>query len=511
MAAAFAHRVTAPALLEDAVPTPMSRSAKVVALTAGNALASLAGMIFWMVAARSVSKYDYATIRQTFLAYDFVAPLLMLGLPSALYYWLPREKDNQRGVVIDNVALLLAAGMLFSVFIISGGHRLLAARFDNPALRHTLRWLSVYPVAVMPAASLASVLIYADRAKLLARYNVLYSIALTIAGVVAVLATRSYQAPIMARIAVPIVFAPIAVYLMLTAVPGPVRRPSWPSMSRLVTYSLPIGLAFMISGVSVQLHSIIVASLASPQDFAIYVNGAMELPIVGIVTGSITVVIFAEMSYLVARGEVGSAHRLFQTASIKSACLLFPAMCFFLATAVPFVTFLYSDRYAASAVPFVIYLFVLPARIVVYTAALSALGMQRVVLARTVVDLVLNGLLAYVMVRLVGYIGAAIASVLTLYFWTIPFNIHMIAKGFGVRWQEALPFRQLSRVLLLSVLCIPFAAVGSYGFALNAFGRLSLAAVLYWPVLVLLLYRAGFLTPNQWLTRYIPVMMRARE
>ncbi len=462
-----------------------------------------------MVATRWLSKHDYATIRQTFLAYEFAAPLLLLGLPTAVYYFFPREQEIKRGVIADNMALLICAGLLFALFIVFGGNHLLAMRFNNPVLRHTLQWLIPYPLIIMPIAGFAAIMVCTDRTKTLAIYNVLSSIILAIAGIAAILWTQSYAAPILVRIVVPMLFLPVAIGLMFKAVPGPMRWPKWLPMQEMVKYSVPLGLASMLGSIMLQLHSVIVASLCSPEDFAVYINGAMEIPLIGIVTGSITTVVFAEMADLCSKGDKAAALKLFHKASIKSACILFPTMCFLLVVAEPFITFLYSAKYHDSIIPFIIYLFVLPVRIVVYGAALMALGMTRVILLRSTFDLIINGILCFVLVKTTGYIGAAVATILTLYFWTIPFNLNKISEGFGIRWQENLPFKDLLKVLSLSVLCMPLAALGAYSLPLISLGQLSLASVLYWPFATYLLYRGKFILLPVQLERFIPNSLRA--
>ncbi len=482
-----------------------------MALSLGSSLSMVASIVFGMIASRWLSKHDYATIRQTFLAYDFIAPLLMLGLPNAVYYFLPREQNCKRGVIIDNMALLMGGGLLFSLFIAFGGHQLLAMRFDNPDLRHTLPWMFPYPLLLMPIAGMAAVLVCADRTRTLAVYNVVSSLVLTISGIVAVLVTKSYAAPVLVRIFVPAIFLPVAIYLMFKAVPGTIRQPRWTSMQEMVLYSVPLGLATMLGSITLQMHSIIVASICSPEDFAVYINGAMEIPAIGIVTGSITTVVFAEMSALCARGDKTAALQLFHKASIKSACILFPVMCFLLATAKPFITFLYSEQYHASVLPFVIYLFVLPVRIVVYGSALMALGMTRVILVRSILDLAINAVLCFVLVKTIGYIGAAIAIMLTLYFWTTPYNLYKIGQGFGVSWSAILPLKALLKMLSLCVLCTPLALLGAHAFPMISLGRLSLAAVLYWPVVAYLLYRSRFLVPPLSLERFIPSALQVQQ
>ena len=487
------------------------RTGKVVALSLGGGLSMIANLAFSMVAARWLSKHDYATIRQTFLAYEFAAPLLILGLPNAIYYFFPREHKSKRGVMVDNIALLLGAGLLFSLFIVLGGNQLLAMRFNNPDLDHTLLWLIPYPLIIMPIAGLAAVLVCMDRTRTLAVYNVLSGTVLALAGIAAILLTQSFAVPILVRIIVPAVFLPIAILLMFRAVPGAMRWPRWLSMNLMVRYAVPLGLASMLGSITLQLHSIIVAFMCSPEDFAIYINGAMEIPVIGIITGSVATVVFAEMAELCSKGDKAAALQLFRKASIKSACILFPTMCFLIVVAEPFILFLYSEKYIGSVAPFVIYLFVLPVRIVVYGSALMALGMTRVILLRSIFDLMINCILCFLLVKMVGYLGAAIATVLTLYFWTIPFNLTKISYGFGVSWSTSLPLKELLKLLLICVLCMPLAVLGVYMLPIYALGQLVLAATFYWPIVTYLLYRSNFIVPPGYLEKLIPAFLQVQR
>lgn len=469
-----------------------------------------ATLLSMIVAARWLSKHDYATIRQTFLAYEFAAPLLMLGLPNALYYFLPREKEIKRGVILDNMTLLVAMGLVFSLFIALGGHQLLAMRFDNPDLRQTLSWLIPYPLIIMPIAGFAAVMVSADRTKTLAIYNVLSSLVLAVVSITTVVTTQSYEAPILARILVPSLFLPVALILMLKAIPGPLRFPNWASMREMLVYSVPLGLASMLGSITLQLHAVIVAALCTPEDFAVYINGAIEIPLISIVTGSITTVVFAEMAELCSRGDKAGALKLFHTASIKSACILFPTMCFLLATADQFIVLLFSEKYTASVTPFVIYLFMLPARIVVYGSALMALGMTKVILFRSIFDLVINCILCFFLVKLIGFIGASIGTILTIYLWTIPFNLHKIRHGFGIRLKNVLPFFDLYKMLSISTICIPLSLVWIYAFPhIPSILGILISALTYGAAVAYLFYRFKYFFFPYIIERRIPQWLKA--
>lgn len=484
---------------------PISRTAKVLALSLGSTLSLATSLVYGVVAARLLSKHDYATIRQTFLAYDFVAPMLMLGLPNALYYFLPRDPEGQRGVVLDNLALLAVGAVVFSLFLALGGAHLLAVRFDNPDLVRTLGWLVPYPFLVMTVAGLTAVMVTQGRTRGLAIYNVLSSLLLVGASLAAVFITRSGSAVVVARIVTTGVVCPVALWLMFRRLGGPWRWPRVDRIGGMLRYAVPLGLASMFGSLTLQLDSVIVAAMVPPENFAVYINGAIEIPLVGIITGSITTVVFAEMAELCHRGDKAAALKLFHKASLRSAAILFPAMCFLLVAAKPFILLLYSEKYAASVWPFMAYLCVLPVRIVVYGSAMMALGMTRAILFRSVLDLAINALLCVVLVKFIGYMGAAVATVLTLYLWSIPYNLVKVAKGFEVKCQQVLPFREILRILLICIVPSPLVAAVVYGLsALGSFGQILLAGFLYGSATLIFLKRRGYLWVPPRLLKWVP-------
>ncbi len=480
-----------------------SRTFKVVALSIGNALSLLAGIATGMVASRYLTKHDYATVRQTFLAYEFAAPLLLLGLPNALYYFLPRAQDDGRGALVDNLLPLLGSSAVFFLFTVLGGSAFVAARFDNADLLRTLPWAGLYALAMAPAASIAAALVVTERVQHLAIYNVATSLCLALGGIVAILVTSSYEFPVLARVAVPLLALPIGLALVVRAVPGHARWPRWQSVRAQLHYAAPLGLATMLGSLTLQVHAVVVASLCTPESFAVYINGAIEVPVVGIIAGSIATVIFADMSAACARGDKTAALNLFRKASLKSACLLLPTMFFFLIAADAFIVFMYTTEYRDSRVPFMIYLAVLPARIVVYGVAMMALGMSRQILLRSVFDLAVNTLFCYLLVSLFGYVGAAVALAATLYCWTVPYNLRTIARGFGVPWTELLPWKALAGVAGVSAVAVPFAAIWHAAFPhWPAYARLAVSAVCYGLACGYMLYRIGQLD--------LPVRLEAR-
>lgn len=474
---------------------PQSRTTKVLALSLGTFLTQLVGMVSGIIMARWLSKEDLATYRQTMLAYSFAAPFLTLALPTALYFFLPRRPGEERTVLYSNLVPLGVMGLVFSAFLLFGGGKLLALRFNNPALESTLRLLALYPVFALPAAAIEACLVARGKVGQLTLYNVISRIILTLALIVVCLRTRRPEPLVLTQVVVAGLLLVPALNLMARACPacgasaGPSARLVW----EMAKYSVPLGLATMLGTMTLQLASVIVSALCTPAEFAVYSVGAVELPLVGIVTGSITTVVLADMARLCQEGRKDEALRLFQAAAVRSAAILLPAMLFFLVTAEPFIKALYSEKYADSVLPFRLYLLVLPVRIVTYGAALMALGKTRSVLYRSIGDFLLNAALCVLLVRWMGYLGGVLALLVTLYVWSTGYNLCAIGRGFGVRISRLLPVADLARIFLWSLPGVVPAAVCIRLMHPNYLAQLAVGALIYWPITALCMHRAGYL------------------
>jgi O-antigen/teichoic acid export membrane protein len=134
-------------------------------------------------------------------------------------------------------------------------------------------------------------------------------------------------------------------------------------------------------------------------------------------------------------------------------------MIFFIFNAREFMTLLYSEKYELSAIPFKIYLFLLPIRIVVFGSILVAMGKSKVILYRSIFELVLNIILSIWMFKLFGYLGIAVATVLVTYLWAVPYNIRIISKEFNIKKRKLFNIRQLSKIMIVACMLIPVMSI----------------------------------------------------
>jgi len=397
-----------------------------------------------MVMARVLVKEDLAAYRQTFLAYLAVAPLITMGIGQGMFYFVPVEEKRIRGRVFDGMLVAGIFGVLFALFILFGGNELLAARFDNPKVAHLLLWLIPYTIVTTPADLTNSVLVARDRAQLAAVFGVVKQLAIGLSAIVPLIIWETAESSLIGNVTASIMMGLVGCLLIFRNTPTEWASPHIDGIKELLRFSAPLSLAGMFGTLSLQLDKIIVSLMCSPAEFAVYSLGAIEIPLIGIVTGATTSVMLVDMRRAIDKGDKAEALRLFRMIAEKTSLVLFPAMVFLMLMADTLMVYLFSSEYVESAVPFRIYLLLLPVRTVLFGSLLMALGKSRFILFRTVVGFFINLTLSTFMVWNFGSPGAVVATILTVYIWVTPAHFFVIRSELKVRYRDILPLRNMS-------------------------------------------------------------------
>jgi O-antigen/teichoic acid export membrane protein len=233
----------------------------------------------------------------------------------------------------------------------------------------------------------------------------------------------------------------VGLWLAFSAVPGEWTWPKWSSMKQMLEFSVPLGLASTLGMITLQLDKVIVSAMTSPEEFAVYANGAVEIPLIGIITGSVTAVVLADMRKHAAKGEYRDAIRLFRLTAEKTSYILFPVMFFLFLSADSFIQTLFSEKYIQSVIPFRWYLLLLPVRTVVFGSLLMAIDKTKVILVRSLISLIINGVLSVIFVISFGPWGAVVATVLTVYLWDVLYNLYTLGVFFKISWDKFFPLK----------------------------------------------------------------------
>ena len=286
------------------------------------------------------------------MAFAILAPILSLGLPKALYFFLPGETQQPRAILMENLGTLTVLGVLFCTFILLGGDAFFVEHFDNPRLASVLPIIAFYGLFMIPMSAISATLMARDRVDRLVGFQLSSQALLILAVAIAALTFGTPEATISAYLAWSGLAVAFAVYLMLSATRQTLPlKPSIRGVTRQLKYGIPLGLAAMFGGISAQIDKYMVSVLCTT-DFAIYVAGAVELPLIGVITGAMNAVVLPELAKYYKAGQLNQIRRLWQAAMNKSILILAPAMFIVLLFATELMVLLFSARYADAALHF---------------------------------------------------------------------------------------------------------------------------------------------------------------
>jgi O-antigen/teichoic acid export membrane protein len=434
-----------------------SRSHATLFLSAGRIISSLLALVTVVVLSRLLSQQTYGIYQQVWLVFNTAAPMLILGLPSSVTYYLPQRNEGEQKTLMGQTVLMLAsAGFLMSVGTLIFS-KPLAAQLGGKELETLLRLFFIYPILSLPLKVMDTYFTSTGQAVSAAWFNV-YSSTLDFAAVVLpiLLGYDLKTAILLLNVSAfgRFCYAVIYLYQKYKSVPF-----KWdvPFMGQQLKYAIPLGLSGIVGTLNYQLDCIMVATLFTASNYAVYVNGAKELPFVGVVMGSVMAVITPDFVRLFTQGRHNELLNLWHSATQKIAYLFFPMTCFLMTFAADFIVVLFSSRYLASVPIFRIYLLLLPIRITVYGSLLMASGHTRLILQSAIMSLVLNLLIIYPLSQSLGLVGASISTILSTFF-LVGWQLRKVCHILETPWRKIFPWNKLASVMFLS---IPPAAVAS--------------------------------------------------
>jgi len=427
----------------------LSRTAQAGFLALGNGSQTLASLAIAVLLSRLLTKDDYATFRQTFLTYQFCAPLLALGLPAAVLYFLPREPERAKSTILEILSLTAISGALFAAFFLLGGAGLVAGLFDNPGLEITLKWFAFYPLLILPTAVLKPLLITQKRAPWITGFS--FGEALIRVGAVSAPIFLIAREPVFAIQG--LIAGGLAVLLPTLALIWHVIRDADPdsgtpagpltNAKQILAYSVPLSIGSVIGTFNVNLDKLLVSTFESPEVFAVFVNGAMEIPLIGLITGSAAAIITPEISRLYREEKYQEAVALFRRAALKCGSILIPLGGALLLVAPELMVALYGSAYEGSATYFRMYLILLPFRAMIYGVLFQAAGRTDLVMVRAGLMLVLNAVLSVSLLQWLGPVGVVLGTIVATVLFAVPYCLVTASRLFQTTCSMLVPVRAL--------------------------------------------------------------------
>jgi len=394
----------------------LSRKKQVFYLSIGRLITVTTMLLISISLSRLLSIEEYANYRQTILVFSFLTPFLTLGFDRAVYYNFEKNKENHGEQILNAQYAMISVALLFSLFFILGGAGLISKLFKNPHIEMAIILYSIYTIFNAPVLLLQPVLVINQKVKLLSIFNIFNKLTSLIVIVIVAYFFKNATSVIIALLFTGIIsFVIVEILLLKNTSKISNKKLNKDILNNYKMIGFPLLAASIMGIAGKNIDKFLISIMMTPKDLAIYANGAIEIPLIGAITGAIMVVILSDFTKLLNNGKIKETFQLWNKAVEMTSSILIPLMYILLLNADWLIVALYGEKYIDSAKPFKIYLFLLPMRTMIFSSVITASGKTKIITKGALIFLISNMILSIMFIKIFSFVGPAIATVISAY------------------------------------------------------------------------------------------------
>ena len=399
----------------------------------GKLLPALFLLIITILYSRGLGYDDYGRFQSVWILSSIAGTLLCFGLPAIILATpsslLKEYLRKHRSAIVAGYSLLLLTAMLFVWFSTAGFSnylRSMVALFillqtaciiaETRLIKNNDLWLFAIINAVYAAAFLGIHLYFL--------YHV-FSLEKLVSCVAGLCALKL------------IVMLPVKNKRQL-------KEDSYSSTS-FIKHWLYTGFNEVTGILARWLDKIFILFLLSPADFAIFYNGAFEIPLFAIVISAMENVMLANISENITNKK--EAQNVFRESFKMLSLISFPVFFFFLFCHAEVYDFLFDGKYNSSVPVFLVSIFILPLRITHYGVILQCYGKANKLLFGSVMDIMISLALMFILYPVFHTKGVVLALVISTYLQVF-YYLFQSARTIGMRIADLIPLAYLGRLFI---------------------------------------------------------------
>jgi len=480
-------------------------SKKILYLMIGNSIQSLFSLITVIVLSRILTKQDYGTYRQVWIFYSFLSPLFLVGIPTSLFYFMPRlSEDRKRIFLFQTTIVLFVAGLLCSILFYASA-KYISYYFKNPELKSLIRIFSVYPIFIFPTAHLSYFLITINKHHISSFVTILFSFLLTIGLITPAILGYDLKTIVLTPVFVAVLQFLISMIYYFNWIGKFSFYFDRSLIKNQINFSLPVGFANILHTASKQLDQIVISFFFLPSQYAVYNVGAIEIPFISIITVSIMNALSPVISDHHNKGNIKGVKDLWFKCIRTTSLIILPLFVILFINAKSLMIILFSQKYVDSTIIFRIYLCLLPLRTAIYSMLLQSIGEVKVITKGTTLFLIVNTFMIIILVKIIGFVGPAIATVISYYLLGL-YYLSEIKKSLKIDYADVFPWKTFSHILLISVFS-GIITLPIFYFKFSPLTHFFTAGIIYMFIYIYLLRKFKILVSDEveLLKRYLPV------
>ncbi|ABR30230.1 hypothetical protein SU69_01885 [Thermosipho melanesiensis] len=407
---------------------------------------TLIDIISVMILSRYLEIADYGIYRQIVISQQLVVSVLTLGIPNAALYYLSSKKEKEYLINLYTMLfsisflVLLISPILTNLFYLN--FKVIFFR-KNELIIGLIYSLSIF------SSVAENVLVALNKIKNVAVYALIPT-TFWLVGLL-VLYTSKYTVQNILTLMILRYLVGIILLVMFTYKEINFRFLNIKKIRDILVFGIPIGLSSMLGILNKNVDKLIVGYFVNNTDFAVFSNGAYEIPFLSLITSSLYTVLIPQMAKLNEIKDTKNIKKLWLRAGNIMITIMIPLASTFIFFSKPFILFMFSNKYLDSVEYFRIYQIMLYFRIYVYGSVFVATKNSKLYLTNALYSLVFNFVLDILLVIKFGPLGAVAATVMTTVF-SIFLQLKYIKDILKIKFVEVFPWKNWILAIALTIL-----------------------------------------------------------
>lgn len=395
-----------------------------------------------LVNVRTLDVEEYGYYRQFWLLIETLSPLLILGFPRSLQYFMSHsETREERSAYLTQSVLLPACAAVIGILVYAVMAQTLAQGLGATARAFFWR-LSLITFCLVSTEFMEILFVSERRPVAQSVYHFTAAGTQAACVMLASFITHDVNSIIWTVACFALVRFLFGIGYVHTRYGLSLAFVSSRTIKSQLAFAVPLGLAQVALTFVAQTDKFVISRYLGREAFAVYAAGAFQIPFATIVLASIANVTFPRMVEYQRIANYGAMVTLWRNAVLKTVVLFFPTFVFLEIMARPFITILFTEKYAAAAPVFMIYLMLFLHSSADSGAIIQAHKRNGFLLKGLLIGFVVNLLLSLTLFRTLGRIGVPLATLTTMTTYHA-INLWYSAKLCGVSFLDLVPVRGL--------------------------------------------------------------------
>jgi O-antigen/teichoic acid export membrane protein len=232
-----------------------------------------------------------------------------------------------------------------------------------------------------------------------------------------------------------------------------------------------VGITAILGIVAMWLDKIFIQHTMPPEQYAIFFNGALELPFFAVLIGAMETVLLRNISANL-QNQIFVVKNFKQSIKILSSIAIPVFFCFLVIYKEVFAI-VFNNNYNASTSIFFIYIFLIPLRVTHYGVILQSYGKAYLISVGALLDIIFSLCLMFLLYPKFGTVGVAFSLVISTYLQAL-FYIWHSARVLEIKIFNLIPIKDLLKKVALNATLFFLVYLGKNNFSYKGLIILSI-------------------------------------